>query len=159
MAVADRLHDIPVGSCGLCRSRPAWLLLVLMRNCPIVRAIDEKGQLREFAALPRMAARPPGAANWASPDTTFCLQLNRVGFVAKGDWQPWAMCGHPGCQGSRAPCSGDRGGQTFFAMSRPMVAAVCMSCSSESWSPHRQPLPWRSRAGWRSRPQHQERSF
>src|SRR5208337_807247 len=30
---------------------------------------------------------------------------------------------------------------------------------SESWSPHRQPLRWRFRAGGRSRPQHQYRLF
>lgn len=30
-----------------------------------------------------------------------------------------------------------------------------MSACCDSWSPHRQSLPWRFRAGWRSRPQHQ----
>src|SRR5262249_6323057 len=44
-------------------------------------------------------------------------------------------------------------------MSRPIVVTVCMGSSSESWELYQPPLPWHSRAGWRSRPQHQKRSF
>src|SRR6516164_8323163 len=48
--------------------------------------------------------------------------------------------------------------KTDFAISRPIVEINCIGCSSESWEPQSAPTPWRSRAGWRSRPQHQERS-
>src|ERR1700675_4536020 len=44
-------------------------------------------------------------------------------------------------------------------MSRPIVVIVCMDSSSESWEPYQRPHPWHSRAGWRSRPQHQKRTF
>src|SRR5204863_1753280 len=46
--------------------------------------------------------------------------------------------------------------KTDFAMSRPIVVTVCMDSSSESWEPQQRPHPWHSRAGWRSRPQHQK---
>jgi hypothetical protein len=32
-------------------------------------------------------------------------------------------------------------------MSKPIVVTACMSSSSESWSPQRQPILWRLRAG------------
>src|SRR5262249_33590651 len=44
-------------------------------------------------------------------------------------------------------------------MSRPIVVTVCMGSSSESWELYQPPLPWHSRAGWRSRPQHQEPTY
>ena len=40
-----------------------------------------------------------------------------------------------------------------LAMSRPIVAIVCMASSSESWEPQPAPTSWHSGAG-RSRPQH-----
>src|SRR5215468_8641721 len=43
-------------------------------------------------------------------------------------------------------------------MSRPIVVTVCMGSSSESWELYQPPLPWHSRAGWRSRPQHHKRA-
>jgi hypothetical protein len=36
---------------------------------------------------------------------------------------------------------------------------VCMGSSSESWEPQPLPHPWHSCAEWRSRPQHQKRTY
>src|SRR5215813_8716196 len=48
--------------------------------------------------------------------------------------------------------------KTDLAISRPIVVTACMFGSSDSWSPQQQPRPWHSRAGGRSRPQHQQRT-
>src|SRR5215475_15629446 len=40
-----------------------------------------------------------------------------------------------------------------------MVVIVCIDSSSKSWEPYQPPSPWHSRAGWRSRPQHQKRTL
>src|SRR5215208_8195803 len=48
--------------------------------------------------------------------------------------------------------------KTDLAMSRPIVMIACMDSSSKSRELNQLPLPWHSRAGWRSRPQHQKRT-
>src|SRR5262245_25487903 len=48
--------------------------------------------------------------------------------------------------------------KTDLAMSRPIVVTVCIGSSSESWLHQQQPLNGTRVPGWRSRPQHQERT-
>ncbi len=55
----------------------------------------EMGQHREFAALPRAAARPTGTASRASAGGTFRLPLDCVSFVARDNRPPWATKRHP----------------------------------------------------------------
>src|SRR5579859_6333570 len=49
--------------------------------------------------------------------------------------------------------------KTDLAMSRPIVATVCIACSSESWELLTAPTSVALTCRWRSRPQHQLRTW